>query len=256
MQILANAAAQPVVKRRLAALTEFLRKNRRYPKAYRRRAMKKQLYLHQSAKAKLVALFTNAIMSNAGGALEQPGVAVRQFAKCVARLQSPMTSKQDFLECLSVKDIDALFVRLQQFPCVGQKKAALFLRDVYEAQGLRGSGQVFKDRVIESAQQIIPFDVVIACVLNRLFGSTIFSSGADVERQFLALTAWAHKVSPDDHMIFEDIWYWGYFCLLGGGFSREVGLNEAKIYLDDSFADRSVPPGHFAPFIERLHRWE
>ena len=53
----------------------------------------------------------------------------------------------------------------------------------------------------------IPFDAVIARVLNRVAGVPWISRYEDIKRNFDELTDWSRSLLPDDHMVIEDLWY-------------------------------------------------
>ncbi len=255
LSALKTASSQSATKKRLKALLAFLRDNREYPRHYRRRNLTKLLYLHRSAGSKLTAIFSSAVMSNSSGALEKPGRAVGQFAALVGHMRGPVTTGVECLENFDTTNIDELYWRLQRFPFVGPKKAALFLRDLFETQDMAADSRVFKRRFIKADELRIPFDVVIANVLNMVFKKTMFSSTAALSRHVDDVTKWSHTVSPGDHMVVEDLWYWGYFCLTGSALDRTIQLNEAKVYLDDAFAGLSTPPQHLEAFVQLASGW-
>jgi hypothetical protein len=200
-------------------------------------------------------LFISALKSNTGGGLTKVGEGAKQFAEISSQFKSPSITGTELLVALGASDIQGLFLKLQSFPGMGKKKSALFIRDLYETQSFEPDSRIFKRRFIKPEQMYIPFDVVIANVLNKVFGKILIASQQDIDANFDALTEFAHALSRDDHMILEDLWYWGYFCLKGRGFTRTVELNEPTLYLDDASIGIDQQPGHLRQFISLAESW-
>jgi hypothetical protein len=248
-----------VVQARVDDLVEFLRKKRVHPKRYREATLKRRLALHSTAAAKLTSIFVNALAASGGRNLSKAGDSAERFSKLVSALREPSVDPATFLSCLGVNSSGNLFDFLQEFEDVGPKKAALFLRDIYVAQELGADMRPFCRPLLRESDLRIPFDAVIASVFNRLFRVRYFNSHHQVTSNSDDLTDWSLKVLPNDHMLFEDLWYWGYFCMKNqtsnGTYRRKFEMNRAKIFIDDVLLSCKPPINAFKEFVLLGQQW-
>lgn len=250
---------RPIVQARVEELIGFLRTQRIHPMRYREATLRRRFALHTTAAGKLTSIFVNALSASGGRNLSKAGGSAESFSKLVASLKEPTVDPKMFLGCLGAKTSGDLFDSLQEFKDVGPKKAALFLRDVYVSQELAADMRPFSKPLVPKGDLRIPFDAVIASVFNRLFGRRRFSSHVDVIRNSDDLTGWSLMVLPDDHMLFEDLWYWGYFCMKSlssnGTYRRKFETNRAKIYMDDVLLSSGPSLSAFEDFVLLGKKW-
>jgi hypothetical protein len=251
------------------ALVQFLDANRAFPSAYRQFHLERTCFGRESARDRLHAIFVAALTSNSAGGLRLSGRLARVFQRKLEPLGAAMiVTGDDFLGCLGARGPAGVFRWMTGLKGISHKKAALFMRDLALTQH-QPALQIFDDGWINPSDLYIPLDVVIATVINRLFPPATFRREGDLGKHFLDLDRFARGRLGDDHMLLEDLWYWGFFCLRlpvsrkqkGQGKTaaqarprgwigpRQLQFNWDKYLVDSAFSHGQQVPAHFAQFL-------
>lgn len=165
-------------------------------------------------------------------------------------------SREQFLKLFGAKDEATLFVNVTSAGIgLKNKKAALFLRDLFEAQKLDTAQNIFRGQIIKPTSLRIPLDSVIAGVLNKLFGRNpmpLLDNRYAIDKHFEALTLFAKRRLGGDFMLVEDLWFWGYFgskgTIVDGGFERQFVIRKEIQFRDPYFTVSPVPDCAFTDF--------
>ncbi len=113
-----------------------------------------------------------------------------------------------------------------------EKKAALFMRDIYY---LQKQFLIFEDvKNIESIYRPIPVDVVISEILKTFFKFDDLMTLSQNQR-FLLINDWANYHLKNDYYLIESIWFWGYFTTKNISNGREIGFNDDKYISNNWF---------------------
>ena len=91
--------------------------------------------------------------------------------------------------------------------------------------------RLFKHYNINKNDLQIPTDIVIVTIINKILHLNEKRKKLNAMRDFDLINKFAHKVSPKNHMVIEDLWFWGYFNL---GKKRNINFNKEKYYSDSS----------------------
>lgn len=215
-------------------LLNFLRDNHSLTKGYHSQSFIEKTVLCKDARSKIIILFIHALnASNAGGNLDNKGLAIEKLIEVTANLVGDKLTFSSFTKAVTGKPcnepskeaVDAVFNKLvsKDYPQVGRKKAALFLRDLLYT----GAEDIFTDVSSNKIwpMLIVPVDKVIADLLGRYYKKDMKN---DEWNGYLI------KECGDDHMYYEDLWFWGHFGtkVSKKGRSVERNGNEAMIMMD------------------------
>ena len=118
----------------------------------------------------------------------------------------------------------------------------------YLAEPLR----IFKTELIDRSDLLIPVDIVIKVVLNTLAQVELFKTNSNSVDDFNSINEFCKSRFGSKHMVFEDLWFWGYFGLSGPNGDREVVTNHDKIALDPFFNIQPAPVELFDRFGQML----
>ncbi len=228
--------------KKFSKLLRFLEENHAIPARYHQFTVSRICAGDRLATEKLMALFRSALLSNTGGGLATIGNAARIFAKKISVLPSRPTIKPgDLLSCFRVKSPNELFDALIDIDGVGKKKAALFLRDLWVTQNQATDCRIFSTDLITRNELLIPLDKVIAIGLNQAAKPCLFGDGSVISNAFSSVNNYFRTCTELHHMIIEDLWFWGYFGLVGSGYERSIEINGDKIALDPYFDLHGIP---------------
>ena len=106
------------------------------------------------------------------------------------------------------------------------------MRNVWVSQNLAEPLRIFKTELIDRSDLLIPVDIVIKVVLNTLAQVELFKTNSNSVDDFNSINEFCKSRFGSKHMVFEDLWFWGYFGLSGPNGDREVVTNHDKIALD------------------------
>ena len=231
--------------------------------------MERTCFGRESARDRLQAIFVAALTSNSAGGLRLSGRLARVFQRKLEPLGAARTiAGDDFLKCFGARGLGDVSRWMTGLTGISRKKAALFMRDLALTQH-HPALQIFGDDWIEPGDLYIPLDVVIATVINRMFPPVTFRRQGDLKKYFLDFGQFARTRLGDDHMLLEDLWYWGVFCLRlpvprkkkGRGKTaakkppqgwispRQLQFNWNKYLVDPAFSHGQRVPAHFAQFL-------
>ena len=240
--------------KKFSALLRFLEDNHAIPVRYHQFTVCRICAGDRLATEKLMALFRSALLSNTGGGLATIGTAAKIFEKKISKLSVHSTIKPgDLLNCFCVKSSNELFDALINITGIGKKKAALFLRDLWVTQSPATDCRIFSSELIARDELLIPLDKVIAIGLNQVAKPCLFGDGSVLSNAFSSVNAYFAARDDLHHMIIEDLWFWGYFGLVGSDYERSIEINNAKIALDPFFRRNGVPRRQFYRFHRILN---
>lgn len=236
-------------EKQFGRLCSFLRRNHNWPKRYHAHSVSRACYGMRSAKDKLTAIFRSALESNSGGGLSLNARALKTFRKKLTRLgRKKHITIAEFLSCFASGSANELFDTLIKIDGVGKKKAALFLRDLWITSSLHRGTRVFDRRFPHRQHLRIPFDRVIAVVLNQVVKGTPFRDGINLGHSFDTVNQFAEIHLHADRMLLEDLWFWGFFGLSGTGFDRRPEVNHEKLLMNPYFGCSERPLAKFREF--------
>lgn len=254
-------------KKKFPKLVKFLRENHSWPERYQKFAVSNACFGCRSGKSKLKAVFRSALQSNNSGGLELHAQAANRFAESIDSLPNRgRVVAGHFLSCFGAGNMDELFASLIRIKGVGGKKAALFMRDLFVTQDLPRDDKIFEQRFICEQDLFIPLDVVIASVLSRVSKPAAFKEGDDLGKAFAPTNKFFKKRLRNNHMIIEDLWFWGYFGLRTTKTKipsttgikartitkRIVELNSDKLTMDPYFSQRKPPTQTMEKFCDLI----
>lgn len=235
-------------------LLNFLRDNHSLTKRYHSQSFIEKTVLCRDARSKIIILFIHALnASNAGGNLDNKGLAIEKIIEVTANLVGDKLTFSSFTKAVTGKpynepskeSVDALFHTLiNNYRQVGHKKAALFLRDLLYT----GAEDIFTDVSSNKIWPllIVPVDKVIADLLGRYYKKDMKN---DEWNDYLI------KECGDDHMYYEDLWFWGHFGtkVSKKGRSVERGSNEAMFLMDTIMT--TMPERYVANVKEQIKKF-
>lgn len=190
----------------------------------------------ESGKEKLRLLFIDTINAAGSSNLTRNGKACKFFYSKIDNLpDASQINIQDFYNSFSthIRTLHDFYVYLHSSKKIinfGKKKAALFIYKIHRLQKILPTNQkIFIDYNCEELDLVIPVDIVITLVLNKLLrlrGTNVLKQ----YRDFDLINSFFKKKVGDRFMLLEDFWFWGYFTTKGKGNDRKFVFNEDKFY--------------------------
>ncbi len=187
-----------------------------------------------SAKMKIRTLYIDTINAAGGNNLELTGESCENLFNIVDRLDDrALISLGEFYQLFgdNIKTHHMLFEQLVENEFLknfSKKKAALFLRNIHiiHTRG-RQESRFIDGYDINDSDLVIPVDIVIVTVLNKIWGTKL-RPGA----HFDEINDIAKNELGQDFMLVEDLWFWGYFNtkVIDGRQEVDKVINEAKYY--------------------------
>jgi len=209
-------------------ILDFIIENKKYRKDYNYNYCNKFISGCKYAKERIRSLFVNSINAAGGNNLRLTGEACENFFKKVDKLPNKnLIDFKEFLSIFNVTNINNLYAHLsdsEEFPNFKNKKTALFIRDLDIV-----NKKLFKNYNINKNDLQIPVDVVIVTIINKILHLNGKKKKLNSMRDFDLVNKFAHEISPKNHMVIEDFWFWGYFNL---GKKRNIEFNKEKYYSD------------------------
>ncbi|MEI7961107.1 MAG: hypothetical protein WCI04_02115 [archaeon] len=233
----------------------FLKNNSNYPEEYNRKFTLKVIGGSSSLNEKLRALFISTMSSGAGRNLTATGKSAKNFFNKTKQFGSEKGNFKEFLQCFDkeITDFSDLFEYFtvkakKDFPHLGKKKTALFIRDLNTL-----NDKLFTNYAVVKGELRIPVDIVISIMLNKIMRL----SGKDIikaERDFDLVNEFAKKAYPENPLLIEDLWFWGYFNQTGAGHNRVIGFNEDKYYSDQCLFPQQELENKFKEFSKLVNK--
>lgn len=229
---------------------EFLRENKKTVEKFHHRALSKLLSADKAAKHRLYFLFIDCLGAAGARNLTGTAKASNKFLKTLEKFGLNETiSFKKFASEIGAKpeDTEGVFKILAggSFSHFGAKKAALFMRQIAQCQSC-AELRIFSDLKSRDVYQLIPLDVIIADLCSQILGldEVRFKPGRD----FKDFNKWARDTlkEKDDYMLFEHLWFWGYFATKvkdDGKKPRTIEVNDAKLETNPWF----YPISDYAP---------
>jgi len=187
-----------------------------------------------SAKIKIRILYVDTINAAGGNNLERTGRSCEHLFKIVDRLdEREQISLQEFYHLFGaeIQNHHMIFEQLvenKKLVNFGKKKAALFLRHMHIIHTLGGQQSRFiNDYNLGRAELVIPVDIVIVTILNKIWGTDLNANG-----HFDEINRIAKAELGEEFMLIEDLWFWGYFNtrVVGGRQQVSNEVNTDKYY--------------------------
>lgn len=231
-------------------IISFLKKNHEFTSEYLRKATKKTIPEKLKAKEKLYFIFIDCLRAAGGNNLTNNGESSENFIKILNKLgESRSINFKAFLSQFSDKpeNTEQLFNSLTTFRNIGNKKAALFMKELFYCQSIN-SNRIFKDLKPQDINKPIPLDVIIADLVNKMLK---LKNEINPSRDFLIFNDWAKGILLDDYYLLEDLWFWGYFgTKVEKGKGRIVDFNPAKYFTNPWFC-----PINDKHFIDKVNEF-
>lgn len=216
-------------------LMAFVEQNHSYPEHHWVNHLNSILTNRKTWKETIFTLFVETINAAGGNNLRLNGKSCKQFYQIIESSPNNSTSikTSQFFSLFSEEVnslnsfVDYLF-QSNKFKNFGQKKAALFLRDL-DLLHRKSDKVLFSDYDSSKVNLIIPVDVVITKVLNDFFNMT-GNLELKASRHFDLINNFAQKSLKKKYMLLEDLWFWGYYNQTTINKVRQLKLNEDKFY--------------------------
>lgn len=147
---------------------------------------------------------------------------------------------------------ETLFTGLRSQPGWGVKTTALFVKGVIQLH--RGPDQLHfwtdatpSKAPLEGDKPYLPVDQVILFIFKEL--------GHPCPREDNINKALRARYSPEQMLVWDDLWFWGFFTQRGGGLERELGWNPGKFWNQTSApkekeAELQMLAGHFLSLLK------
>ncbi len=220
--------------KRTARIFEFLKQNTEWNEAFQSDGYRRGLWHCQSTDERLTNLLHNAVNSQAKPDMtllsdfwrslhDMDRKDINSLSNFTAHLQSQLAPKID-----GVGPWDRLFHALRAQPGWGDKTAALFVKETIRIH--RGPKRLHfwtdANRLakppITSDKVYLPVDAVIKHVFRQIgFNGANFEP---INRVLLPL------YSPDEMLVWDDLWFWGFFTQFANGSTRTQGWNSDKYW--------------------------
>jgi hypothetical protein len=212
---------------------DFVRQNRDVVQSIKHDWLAKVIQA-ESAKMKIRILYIDTINAAGGNNLKLTGESCEHLFNIVDRLDDrTQISLNEFYrlfgdDVISHHNLFNRLVESEDLINFGKKKAALFLRHLHiiHTRGKQES-RFISDYNIGSDDLVIPVDIVIVTVLNKIWGTNLSPS-----RHFDDINKIAKQELRENFMLVEDLWFWGYFNtkVIDGRQAVDTDINKAKYY--------------------------
>lgn len=193
----------------------------------------------KTVREKLRILFLDSMNAAGGNNLKLIGASAKKFFEMTVHFgDTQKISMKEFYQIFDdkitspttfFKTISAKKFKLGNFR---EKKTALFMKQIHILH-TKGEPQshFINDYSIQEKDLMIPVDVVIETVLNRIWETNLNAS-----RHFDFINEISKEKLEDNFMLIEDLWFWGFFNTRSQkGEPRKISkeLNEDKYYSAD-----------------------
>jgi hypothetical protein len=213
----------------------------------------------ESAKEKIRLLFIDTLNAAGGSNLTRNGKASRYFNSKIETLENSAQLKiKDFYECFdkSINNIKDLYNYLRLSDNIvnfKEKKAALFIYKIHQLQTILEPDQkIFADYNVSQSDLVIPVDVVITLVLNKLLNLTQ-KPVLEQYKDFDLINDFFKSQLGDKFLLIEDFWFWGYFTTKGSGGARTFEFNDDKFYTANFIKPTDQNRKYFMDFLQILN---
>lgn len=196
----------------------------------------KALINNEVAKEKIRILFISSLNATGARNLTLDGPTSKNF---YLKLDSLSAANQipldEFFKCFdpTISNFTHLYEYLhksKELKNFAKKKTALFLYKLNWLQNnLPHDQKIFKDYPNNHIDLIIPLDIVIVIILNKLLNLSD-KLALDQTSDFDLINKFFKSKLGEKFILIEDFWFWGFFITKGKGKVREVEFNEDKFY--------------------------
>lgn len=147
-------------------------------------------------------LFLDSLGSGEKGNIDQKAKSIKEFEETIKKMEDK--TYEELKAAFDAESYSALFKELKKYKQIGNKKAALFLRNI-----------LYFDNIIagvpcpEKKLFYVPVDKVIVRTVNSIFGKDY---KPDTEKAFNGINEMAKEIFDDKRpILLEDLWFWGRF---------------------------------------------
>ena len=210
----------------LQKLIKFLKENHSYVEGSRIDYYKNKIG-DENAKVKLRKIFIDSLNASGGNNLSSSGIACQNFYNLIEKMpNAKIIDFQNFINIFNencnsnIADIEDLYIFLANspfFPNIRNKKAAIFIRNIFWLQ--ETEKKIFNNLVIEPKSLKIPVDIIIVTILNKVLKLTD-QNILKADRDFNLINEFSYNIMGEDYMVIEDLWFWGFFN------TKSIKLNE------------------------------
>lgn len=223
---------ETALDKKLGKLYKFLEKNQRYNKAFQRRFYKDSLSACETKKEKALSLMYDTLNTQARPNIDR----ISGFFQGI--YGHKFSSFQSFTKAIdAAPSYQGVFKALknERQPGWGQKTSALFCKHVYRvhSDAMLEDYRFWNDAPIDLDNEglYLPVDVVIETIFEKL-------GTEQKDRTFDKINEILHTMyEPEQTIIWDDLWFWGFFTQKGAGKKRELKWNEDK-YWASKFSDK------------------
>jgi len=214
----------------------FMIANKHYRDEFNTNYCKRLIYPDLTAKENLRTLFINSMNAAGGNNLRLTAKSCRKFQTIINNL--PNDKSIDYIYFLSlvgdnINNTSGLFNTLvsNEYPNLKEKKAALFIRDIFIVQNNLNI-KIFHNYNVTEDELYIPLDDVISFLLTSILNSDLIK-----RTDFYVINEFSKDILGDNFMLVEDLWYWGYFNTTYKEFNKNKKVrifeyNDDKLYSD------------------------
>lgn len=223
-------------------LLEFLNINHSFVEEFRKDYYQNKI-TGESAKVKVRKIFIDAMNASGGNNLSSTGIACEKFYQIIDKL--PNDNNLNFSvfinefneicnkELETIEDLYLLLAESKEFPNIKYKKAAIFLRNIFWLQSNDSENKIFTNIIFNNNTLKVPVDIVITTILNIVLLESE-ENKLKADRDFNLINEFALKILKENFMIFEDLWFWGFFNTINKKENnktvRKIEFNKDKYY--------------------------
>ncbi len=196
----------------------------------------KSLINNESAKEIIRILFIDCLNAAGGNNLTLNGKSSKYFYSKLEKLSdNRQIELTEFFNCFdnSISNYTDLFDYLHKSSDLknfGKKKSALFIYKLdWLQQNLESDKKIFKKYQIDKTELIIPLDVVIVLILNKLLNLEK-ENVLNQYKDFDLINSFFKSKLGERFILIEDLWFWGFFTTKGSGTDRKIEFNDDKFY--------------------------
>lgn len=234
---------------KLNQIAKFMVENKDFREQYNTNCIQSFIASRKNAKEVIYSIFVSSLKAGKESNLEKSGIGANYFFNKLDTL--PDTTHLEyryFLNHFGCSNPKELFSQLEKkVTNMGEKKVALFMRDLdFCHRNVRSIFDSYNEKVV-SKSLVIPVDVVIRTIYDRL-GLVNY----DNKGYFNLINEHAKQEFGEEFMIVEDLWFWGYFSTKGSENNREIVFNDAKFYTDSYIYPSSTLKDKVNEFIRLL----
>jgi hypothetical protein len=220
----------------LQNLYAFLEANRKWNRAFQFREYRRHLSDCADAKARITALLHMVAHTQSAPKLGSLAEFWKHLEKANWKSAPSLTELTEFIQqksrlvTLSKTPWDRLFRALSTVPGWGPKTAALFVKCAIQLHRSKHTELHFLSDP-HSARRFAPPDRVylpVDAVIKRI---SLEISVVGLGETFDSINDKLHaQYSPDQMLVWDDLWFWGFFTQNSSKSNRSLGWNEARFW--------------------------